>query len=50
MKGRLKGELRIAVLATAELQSVAEENSDHVGKDLQSIVQWAEREYNITKY
>jgi methanogenic corrinoid protein MtbC1 len=49
MKGRLRGELRIAVLATAELQAVAEENSDHVAKDLLSLVQWAEREYNIAK-
>ena len=49
MKGRLRGELRIAVLATPELQAVAEENSDHVAKDLLSLVQWAEREYNIAK-
>jgi hypothetical protein len=49
MKGRLKGELRIAVLATPELQAAAEENSDHVAKDLLSLVQWAEREYNIAK-
>lgn len=46
MRGRLKGELRVAVLATPELQAVAEENSDHVAKDLLSLVQWAEREYN----
>jgi methanogenic corrinoid protein MtbC1 len=49
MKGKLKGELRIAVLATPELQAAAEENSDHVAKDLQSLIQWAEREYNIAK-
>jgi methanogenic corrinoid protein MtbC1 len=47
MKGRLKGELRVAVLATLELQTAAEENSDHVAKDLLSLVEWAEREYNI---
>ena len=46
MKGRLKGELRVAVLATPELQAAAEENSDHVAKDLLSLVEWAEREYN----
>ena len=49
MKGRLKGEVRVAVLATPELQAVSEENSDHVAKDLLSLVQWAEREYNIAK-
>jgi methanogenic corrinoid protein MtbC1 len=49
MKGRLRGELRVAILATPELQAVAEENSDLVAKDLLSLVQWAEREYNIAK-
>lgn len=49
MKGRLKGELRIAVLATAELKAVAEENSDHVAKDLPSLVEWAERQYSNSK-
>lgn len=49
MKGRLRGELRVAVLATPELQAVAEENSDHVAKDLLSLVQWAEREYNVVR-
>ncbi len=47
MKGRLRGELRVAILATPELQAVSEENSDYVAKDLMSLVQWAEREYNI---
>ena len=49
MKGRLKGELRITVLATPELHAAAEENSDNVARDLLSLVQWAEREYNIAK-
>lgn len=49
MKGRLKGELRVAVLATPELQANAEENSDHVSKDLLSMVEWAERQYNAIK-
>jgi methanogenic corrinoid protein MtbC1 len=49
MKGRLKGELRIAVLATPELQAAAEENSDHVAKDLPSLVEWAERQYSIAR-
>jgi methanogenic corrinoid protein MtbC1 len=47
MKGRLRGELRIAVLATPELQAAAEENSDHVANDLLPLVQWAEREYSV---
>ena len=45
MKGRLKGELRVAVFATQELQAVAEENADHVARDLLSLVEWAERQY-----
>lgn len=49
MKGRLKGELRIAVFATPELQAAAEENSDHVAKDLLSLVEWAEHQYGIAK-
>lgn len=49
MKGRLKGELRIAVLATPEQQAAAEENSDHVAKDLSSLIEWAERQYSIAK-
>jgi methanogenic corrinoid protein MtbC1 len=49
MKGRLKGELRIAVLATPKMQGVAEENSDHVAKDMLSLVEWAERQYNIAQ-
>ena len=44
MKGRLKGELKIAVLAAPELQAAAEENSDHVAKDLPSLLEWAERQ------
>jgi methanogenic corrinoid protein MtbC1 len=46
MKGRLKGELRIASSTTQELQPVAEENSDYVPKDLLPLTEWAEREYN----
>ncbi|HYY39777.1 MAG TPA: B12-binding domain-containing protein, partial [Nitrososphaera sp.] len=46
MKGRLKGELRITVVTTQELQQVAEEGADYLAKDLLSLVEWAEREYN----
>jgi len=49
MKGRLKGELRIAAHATQELQAAAEENSDYVAKDLLSLVEWGERQYNSAK-
>jgi methanogenic corrinoid protein MtbC1 len=45
MKGRLKGELKIAVLAAPELQAAAEENSDHVAKDLPSLLEWADRQH-----
>ncbi|MGH9991241.1 MAG: hypothetical protein ACREAZ_01155, partial [Nitrososphaera sp.] len=49
MKGRLKGELRLGVSATEELRQVAEEGSDYVAKDLLSLTEWAEREYNLVK-
>ena len=46
MKGRLKGHLSITAITTKELQSVAEEGADYVTKDLPSLIEWAEREYN----
>ncbi len=49
MKGRVKGELRIAVSATPELQQAAEESSDFVARDLPSLAEWSERQYNATK-
>lgn len=49
LKGRLKGELRIAISATPELQQAAEEGYDYSAKDILSLVEWADREYNITK-
>jgi nucleotide-binding universal stress UspA family protein len=48
LKGRLKGELRLASFTTQELQPMAaEEGADHVAKDLLSLVEWAEREYAV---
>jgi methanogenic corrinoid protein MtbC1 len=49
IKGRLRGELRVAALATPELQATAEENSDYVAKDLPSLVEWAERQYSASR-
>jgi methanogenic corrinoid protein MtbC1 len=47
MKGRLKGELRIAASTAQELHAVAEEGgADYVAKDLPALAEWAEREYN----
>jgi len=46
MKGRLKGHLRITAITTQELQPVAEDGADHVAKDLLSLIEWSEREYN----
>jgi hypothetical protein len=46
LEGKIKGELRIAVVATDEIQHVAQESSDYVAKDLLALVEWAEREYN----
>jgi hypothetical protein len=48
MKGRLKGQLRITAITTQELQPMAEEGADYVAKDLLSLIEWAEREYNST--
>jgi methanogenic corrinoid protein MtbC1 len=45
MKGRLKGELRLAVIATPGLQQAAEEGADLVVNDLPSVIDWAERQY-----
>ena len=44
LKGRLKGELRIAISATPELQE-SEEGFDYYAKDLGSLVEWAERQH-----
>ena len=46
LRGKIKGELRIAVIATDEIQPVAQESSDYVAKDLLALVEWAEREFN----
>jgi methanogenic corrinoid protein MtbC1 len=46
MKGRMKGQLRIAAITTQELQPMAEDGADYVAKDLLSLIEWAEREYN----
>ena len=46
LKGKIKGELRIAVVAPDEIQPVAQESSDYVAKDLLALVEWAEREFN----
>jgi methanogenic corrinoid protein MtbC1 len=45
LKGRLKGELRIAALASSELVQAAEENADFVARDLQSMIEWSERQH-----
>ncbi|MDQ3884415.1 MAG: B12-binding domain-containing protein [Thermoproteota archaeon] len=46
LKGRLKGQLLIAANTTEELKPIAEEGADYVAKDLLSLVEWSEREYN----
>ena len=46
MKGRMEGQLRIAAITTQELQPMAEDGADYVAKDLLSLIEWAEREYN----
>jgi methanogenic corrinoid protein MtbC1 len=49
LKGRLKGELRIAISTTPELQQAAEEAYDYSAKDLLSLVEWAEGQYSMAK-
>lgn len=46
LKGRLKGQLLIAANTTEGLKPIAEEGADYVAKDLLSLVEWSEREYN----
>lgn len=46
MKAKIKGELRVGALTTQELHPVAQESSDYVAKDLLTLVEWAEREFN----
>ena len=46
MKGKIKGDLRITAVTTQQLQPVAEESTDYVGKDLVALIEWAEREFN----
>jgi methanogenic corrinoid protein MtbC1 len=46
MKGKIKGELRVAAITAQELHAVAQESSDYVAKDLLGLVEWAEREFN----
>jgi methanogenic corrinoid protein MtbC1 len=45
MKGRLKGELRLAIIATPGLQQAGEESADLIVTDLQLVIDWAERQY-----
>ncbi|MDP8886680.1 MAG: winged helix-turn-helix domain-containing protein [Thermoproteota archaeon] len=46
MKAKIKGKLRVGALTTQELHPVAQESSDYVAKDLLTLVEWAEREFN----
>jgi hypothetical protein len=46
MRGRLKGELRIVALAAPGIQPAAEESVDYAGRDLQSLLDWSERQYS----
>ena len=41
MRGRLKGELRVAALGAPE----AEESADYVAKDIRSMIDWCERQH-----
>lgn len=49
LKGRLKGEFRLAISAPQEVQTAIEEGFDYSAKDLLSLVEWAEREYSVAR-
>ncbi len=49
MRAKIKGELRIIAVTTQQLQLVAEESSDYMAKDLLTLVEWAEREFNYRR-
>lgn len=46
LRGRLKGELRIASVTSASFQQIAKESADFVGGDLQALFDWCEQTYN----
>jgi hypothetical protein len=46
MKSKLKGQVNIILIATAELKLVTETiEADYIAKDLQSLIDWSEEEY-----
>jgi predicted transcriptional regulator len=48
IKGKLKAEIKMILLSTPELLSLAETiGADYVAKDIQSLIEWAENEYKI---
>jgi predicted transcriptional regulator len=51
IKAKLKGRVNIVLLTTPELQLVSEDiGADYHAKDLQSLIEWTEREYKKLKW
>jgi DNA binding protein with HTH domain/B12 binding protein len=51
IKAKLKGRVNIVLLTTPELQLVSEDiGADYHAKDLQSLIEWTEREYKNLKW
>ena len=48
IKGKMKAEIKMILLSTPELLSLSETiGADYVAKDMQSLIEWAEKEYKI---
>jgi hypothetical protein len=48
IKGKFKAEIKMILLSTPELLSLSETiGADYVAKDIQSLIEWAEKEYKI---
>jgi methanogenic corrinoid protein MtbC1 len=48
IKEKLKGEVKMVLMSTAELLSISETTgADYVAKDVQSLIEWTENQYNV---
>jgi hypothetical protein len=50
MKAKLKAEVRIVIFTTPELRNTLESlGTDYIANDLNSLIEWVEREYHRLK-
>jgi predicted transcriptional regulator len=48
IREKLKGEVKMVLMSTAELLSISETTgADYVAKDVQSLIEWTENQYNV---